>query len=287
MGWLNQCPKIRCRREVGHATPKMGLSNRYPNVSLSRVGGHRSDFIDAAPTPLFSTRSLRPFGQTTDLRPITDIHPCSSTNSDHSHSSTAALSTRSSIGSAHIKRRARTTGTRLERQALELLVLGRVFDWQGDHKVEGVRSSTRTCKVGTLRQALHTSRDASCSSSVDAYHRFSPPSHAWLKATMKASRHRFVPEIYRLRGRNEDRGSTKRRVDNNPIKYSYSHDMPPWQAAAAAGEKRFSMSWELWCPKRFLVMEQKISGGLKGKAIAKEACFNNMFSSNRDIDRQT
>ena len=142
----------------------------------------------------YSTRCLMPLGQTTDSRPSTDIVPPSSTNSAQVHSSMDALSTRTSSASAHVKRRARTSGTRLERQILELRVPAwPVCDWRGDHKVRGVPSSTRTCKVGTLRQALHISRDASCSSSVDAYQRLFP-SLAWLKAMTKASRHRLLPE---------------------------------------------------------------------------------------------
>lgn len=61
--------------------------------------------------------------------------------------------------------------------------------------LRGFRSVTRTCKVGTLLRALQNSSDASSSSIVDVYHRFFPPSHAWLKATTKASTHRLFPEI--------------------------------------------------------------------------------------------
>ena len=43
-------------------------------------------------------------------------------------------------------------------------------------------------------QAEQMSNDVSWSSSVDAYQRFFPPSHAWLKAIIKALISRFPPE---------------------------------------------------------------------------------------------
>lgn len=64
----------------------------------------------------------------------------------------------------------------------------------------GVDSPTCTRRVGTLLHALSNPSDASCSSSVDVYQRFSPFSHAWFKATAKASRHRPPPETNRRGG---------------------------------------------------------------------------------------
>lgn len=115
-----------------------------------------------------------------------DTVPTTHSNSDLFHSSVAAFRTRTSMGSSHVSRRARAIGTRLDLRRFVRLyravrALGR------DQKLGGVPLPTPTCKVGTLLQALQNSNDVSCSSSVDAYHRFPPPSHAWLKATMKAS----------------------------------------------------------------------------------------------------
>lgn len=62
------------------------------------------------------------------------------------------------------------------------------------HKLRGVPSRTRTSKTGTPLHALQNSSETSCSCSVETYQRFSPPPLAWLKATMKASRHRLPPE---------------------------------------------------------------------------------------------
>ena len=50
-----------------------------------------------------------------------------------------------------------------------------------DHREEDVCWSTLTFKVGTLRQAVHISVDASCCSSVYAHQCFSPPLHACSK----------------------------------------------------------------------------------------------------------
>jgi len=79
------------------------------------------------------------------------------------------------------RRGAHTTGTRLESNALDA------------HRRRGVAVFTITCKTGTLRQALQNSNDASCSSRADVYQYFSPPSPAWFRATMNASRQRLTP----------------------------------------------------------------------------------------------
>jgi len=156
----------------------MGSLNAPSTDKRWRRGGHRTALIDIVVKPLSSTKCLSRFGQTTDSRSPADVRPLSRTNSDHAHSSIAARSTKTSAGIAHVKKRARTPGTRLEKQTLHLPVLDWVRGWRGDHKEQGVRDSTRTCRVGTLRQAPHISRDASCSSSVDVYHRFSSPTQA-------------------------------------------------------------------------------------------------------------
>lgn len=108
---------------------------------------------------------------------------------DHVHSSQAALSTRFSKESSHVNRRARRVGTRRR--------TSRVPGLRGpgrDHKLQGVPFSTCTCKVGTLRQTSQNSSDASCSSSVEVYQHLLPLSHAWLKAMLKASTHRLSTE---------------------------------------------------------------------------------------------
>lgn len=74
-----------------------------------------------------------------------------------------------------------------------LLLFGLVCDSRWDHRLRGVWFKTFTRKVGTPLHALQISSDASCSSKVDAYQRVFPPSHAWFKATTKASRHRCLP----------------------------------------------------------------------------------------------
>ena len=93
--------------------------------------------------------------------------------------------------SVHVKVKARTDGIRLE--TLELGAPDVPEPGGLDpHNLRGVDLSTRTCKVGTARQALQNSNDASCSSSVDVYQHFFP-SHAWFKATTNASSRQGLP----------------------------------------------------------------------------------------------
>jgi len=214
LGWSNWCPNDSCCREAGHTTPTtawLKLSpndsscreagqtipttvwlKQPPNVILWRWSGHRTASTATNEEVVSITRCWSPFGHATDWRLTPDRAPWRCTNSDNTHSSIAALSTRTSIGSAHVKRRARTAGMRLAKRAFELLIFDRAL-WGRDHKLRGAWSSTLTCKVGTLLQAKPKSSDTSCSSSVDVYHRFFPPPHAWFKATMSASRHGFFP----------------------------------------------------------------------------------------------
>lgn len=68
------------------------------------------------------------------------------------------------------------------------------------HTLRGVWFSTCKCTTGVRLHALQNSSDARCSSKVEAYQRLFPPSHAWLSATTKASRHRRPPvlHVYRI-----------------------------------------------------------------------------------------
>ena len=82
-----------------------------------------------------------------------------------------------SVESDHVKLSALTNGTLLD--MTEFGVSDSVeSSAPAAHNVRGVLLLTRTCKVGTLRQALQNSNDASCSSSVEVYQHFPPPSHA-------------------------------------------------------------------------------------------------------------
>jgi len=83
-------------------------------------------------------------------------------------------------------------GTRLETMEIDAsdAVESSTLDTQ---IVRGVVVPMRTRRVGTLRQALQNSNDASCSSIVDVYqHSFRTP-HAWFKATTNASRQQLTP----------------------------------------------------------------------------------------------
>ena len=74
----------------------------------------------------------------------------------------AALYNRAPIGSDHVKRRARTAGTRLDMRAFDLHMASPVPDLLEDHKLRGVSSVTRsTSKSGVLLQAVQSSKDAS------------------------------------------------------------------------------------------------------------------------------
>lgn len=61
---------------------------------------------------------------------------------------------------------------------------------RGHHESRGVSLSTRTVSVRTPLHASQKPRDTRCSSNIDAYQRFFPPSHAWFRTTTKASRSR-------------------------------------------------------------------------------------------------
>lgn len=189
MGWLKSFRINGVWREWGHANPGMGWSEVYPIVRRFREGGHgiASKVISKLPS---KSNCLSRRGHTTDSKLATDAAPRTPNHSDHAHSSIVALCTRVSKGSPHDKRRARTTGTRLEvRPVFEL----RVWSVGGDHKLLGALSLTPTLNVGAPLHAPQNSSEASCSSNVDTYQRFLPPSHAWFKVTMKASRQRAVP----------------------------------------------------------------------------------------------
>lgn len=101
--------------------------------------------------------------------------------------------------SPHVKQTGRTTGMRLEG--------GWIRGSRGVNKLGAVSLSTSTCSVRTPRHAPHKPSDARCSSSVDTYQRFPPPSHAWFRATMKASRHCPFPVEPFFRGGGERRTS--------------------------------------------------------------------------------
>lgn len=196
MGWLNQSANESSCRNGGHATLVMGWLKIPPNVRLSRACGHETALSGVA-RGVSSTSRLSSWGQTTDSRPPAADDPRSRRSSDLCHSSLAALCSRSFTGRAHVKRRARTTGTRLETPASMLLHMGgRVCTLGGDHTLRGVWFSTCKCTTGIRLHALQNSSDASCSSRVEAYQRFSRPSEAWFRAMMKASRHRLSPRWY-------------------------------------------------------------------------------------------
>ena len=190
MGWLKNFPNDRRRREAGHTTPTTGWLKSRPNDSSRNEAGHTNPttgWLKSSP----KDKCRRLWGHTTDARLAADTtEPRSSTCSDHAHSSIAAPFAISSIGSAHFKRRARTTGTRLETPTFELCVFSRVCDSLGRHKLPGVEAPIFTAKLGMLLQAPHIPSDASCSCRIDVYQRLSPPPHAWLRATAIASSRR-------------------------------------------------------------------------------------------------
>lgn len=82
-------------------------------------------------------------------------------------------------------------------------------DWpsRGAYRWRGVRASTRTSKVDTLRQALQNSSDTSCSSRVDTNQPILLPSasrsHAWARTTAKASRRRLLSAGHVFTGASE------------------------------------------------------------------------------------
>lgn len=130
-------------------------------------------------------------GQTTDSRLHADDSSPRMQYSARVHTSVSALYRRSSIGRHHVKRRARTTGTQLDLRPFDCVTECPVRALGGVPKLRGVPFMTRRCKAAPLlQQSRQNSSDASCSSNVDVYQAFSPPSRAWLKATIKASRHR-------------------------------------------------------------------------------------------------
>lgn len=174
---------------VGPRKSGYGLVGGISNRETFQRGWPRNRLQGNLPNPSKSN-CLSRRGHTTDSKLATDAAPRTPNHSDHAHSSIVALCTRVSKGSPHDKRRARTTGTRLEvRPVFEL----RVWSVGGDHKLLGALSLTPTLNVGAPLHAPQNSSEASCSSNVDTYQRFLPPSHAWFKVTMKASRQRAVP----------------------------------------------------------------------------------------------
>jgi len=122
------------------------------------------------------------------------LHPNDNPLSDRVHHSMAMPCSRSPDDeSRQVSCRGRKAGTRLgTRRARELSASGAApCDSEGGHKLRGVPPSTRTSKDGTLRHILQNSSDTRCSSRVDMCSL--TPSHAWLKTTMKTSRHRSLP----------------------------------------------------------------------------------------------
>ncbi|CAN0470091.1 unnamed protein product, partial [Ectocarpus sp. 12 AP-2014] len=188
IGWLKQYPNDSCRRETGHMAPKIGWLKEYPNDSFCREAGHATPTIgwlkpqpndsccrEAGHDAVFTvisdsnTSRLSLGGQTTDPRLAADECAFARRHPDPDRTPTADLCCRTSIGSAHVKPKACTTGTRLEMPTSGLRLLVVVCDWLGNHKLGGVCRLTRTCKVWTLLHAPQTSSDTSCSSSVDTY----------------------------------------------------------------------------------------------------------------------
>ncbi|CAM9832979.1 unnamed protein product, partial [Ectocarpus fasciculatus] len=188
--WLKQNPNDSCCRETGHTTSAMGWLNSSPNDSCCREAGH-----DAVLTGIFGQNTILVSLWSQTIHPRLAAEECSLARRyfDPDRNSMAELCSRTSIGSAHVTPEACTAGTRLETQTSRRRLLAVACELRGDHKLRGVCRLTRTCKVGIRLHAPQNSSDTSCNSSVDAYQRFSPPSQAWFKATMKASKHSLLP----------------------------------------------------------------------------------------------
>lgn len=216
MGWLNEYPNHSCCREIGGTTPAMGWLKLSPNHSWSNDTGHTTlltGWLNQLPNPrrwreggkhndskaiprsASTTNSWSACGQTIDTRLRLHTHPCRCGTDDHCHSSLAALCARFLLEVPTSNRE--PAGPARDSQfepswSCESCIPVRAFG--RDHKLCGVSAETRTCKIGTLLHALQKSSEANCSSRVDPYQHFSPPSHAWFKAMMTASRHLFFPE---------------------------------------------------------------------------------------------